>query len=155
MDSPLPERYQRYAVPAGQRPTYPAAVELASEREASVWVPSAERPGEMVAIPKSCYVQGVQATPLRDLAPQPLIDPLAQRMAGAGVGAGAAAAGIGWGLGQAAAGIATIGGSTAVIVMLALYLAAKFMGGGGAQRIQIHNEVHNHNSWWGKSSTRL
>lgn len=152
MTSPLPERYQRYAAPAGQRPVYPASVELAGEREASVWVPSAERPGEMVAIPKSCYVQGVQATPPRDLAPQPLIDPLAQRMAGAGIGAGSAGAGVGWGFGQAAAGIATIGGTTAIVAMLALYLAAKFIGGGA---VHIHNEVHNHNKWWGRSSTRL
>lgn len=153
MNSPLPERYQRYAAPAGQRPTYPATIELYDEHDPVVYVPNAY--GDMVPMRKSQAPAPVQPVAPRDLTPQPLFDPLAQRMAGAGVGAGAAGAGAGWGFGQAAAGIATISGSTAVIVMLALYLAAKFLGGGGTERIQIRNEVHNHNSWWGHSSTEL
>lgn len=53
------------------------------------------------------------------------IDPRAQIIAAGGIGAGAAGAGIGWGLGQALAGVATLGGSTAVVVALALLLWAK------------------------------
>ncbi|MEU6990361.1 hypothetical protein ABZ953_06820 [Streptomyces sp. NPDC046465] len=151
MTSPLPQRYQRYAAPAGQRPVYPAAVELHGEREAVVWVPSAERPGEMVAIPKSYYVQPEPAGPPRDLTPQPLLDRQAQRMVGGGIGAGAAGAGVGWGFGQAAAGIATFGGSSAALVLLLLLLAARI----GGRRSGDTITVYNHTSWWGRSSTRI
>ncbi|MET9550550.1 hypothetical protein ABZY36_35395 [Streptomyces sp. NPDC006627] len=152
MSSPLPERYQRYAAPAGQRPTYPAAVELVGEREAAVWVPSAERPGEMVAIPKSCYVQGVQGAPLRDLAPQPLLDPGAQKILATGVGVGFTLWGGGHFLVGASALVSAAAGGVPVVIALALLLLATRFGGkkGG----DTYN-VTNNNRWWGRSSTRL
>lgn len=148
----VPEQYQRYARPAVVQP---AEVELYSERqpavrEPSVWVESADDPNLMVRIPKR-YVQTMPRSEPRDLTPQPLIDPLAARMAGAGIGAGAAGAGIGWGIGQAAAGIATFGGTTAVVVMLALWLLAR----AGRASVHVHQEVHNHASWFGRTHTRL
>jgi hypothetical protein len=105
----------------------------------------------MVPVRKSQAPAGVQAPPARDLTPQPLFDPLAQRLAGAGVGAGAAGAGIGWGVGQAAAGIATIGGTTAVVVMLALWLLAR----AGRPSVTVRQEVHNHARWFGRNTTNL
>jgi hypothetical protein len=142
----LPEQYQRYA-----RPSFvaPAEVELHAEQDPVVWIPGAY--GEMVPVRKSQAPAGVQAPPARDLTPQPLFDPLAQRLAGAGVGAGAAGAGIGWGVGQAAAGIATIGGTTAVVVMLALWLLAR----AGRPSVTVRQEVHNHARWFGRNTTNL
>lgn len=152
MSSPLPERYQRYAAPTGQRPVYPAAVELYGEREAVVYVPNAY--GEMVPMLKSQAPAPMQPMPPRDLTPQPLIDPVAARMFGGGAGAGLAGAGVGWGVGQAAAGIATFGGSSAVLVIALLLLASK-LGRGGSYREGDTYNVTNVNRWWGKSSTRI
>jgi hypothetical protein len=145
----LPEQYQKYAAPAGQRPVYPAGVELYAERAAVTYVPSAEDPSVMVPVLKE-FVQPMQPAPPRDLTPKPLLDPVAQRMLGGGVGAGVAGAGVGWGIGQAATGIAAIGGSTAVLAMLALWLLAR--SGGGTH---VHQTVHNHARWWGKNVTKL
>lgn len=147
--SALPERYQRYALP-GQRPTYPAAVELSAER-AVVYVPSAEQPGVMVPVFKE-YVQPMPVPQPRDLTPQPVLDPLAQRMLGGGIGAGAAGAGIGFGLNQLAAGVAVMGTSGAMI-LVALLLAASGMRGRGS--VHIHQEVHNTARWFGKNTTNL
>lgn len=144
--SALPEQYQRYA-PSGQRPTYPAAVELSAER-AVVYVPSAENPSVMVPVFKE-YVQPMPVPQPRDLSPQPVLDPLAQRMVGGGIGAGAAGAGVGWGIGQAAAGIATIGGTTAAVVALALWLLAR----AGRPSVHVHKESHTHveQKWFGRT----
>jgi hypothetical protein len=151
MSSPLPERYQRYAAPSGQRnpQTYDSLVELRAERDPIVWVPSAY--GEMVPMRKSQAPEAVQPAPPRDLTPQPLIDPIAARLCGAGVGAGAAGAGIGWGFGQAAAGIAAFSGSSAVLVLALLLLATRFGGKHGGDTYNVTNI----NRWWGRSSTRL
>lgn len=137
----LPEQYQRFAQP-GPRPVHPAHVELYDETDPVVWVPSAY--GEMVPMRKSQAPAPMQAAAPRDLTPQPVFDPLAQRMAGAGIGAGAAGAGIGWGIGQAAAGIASIGGTTAVIAMLALWFLAR----AGRPTVNIRQEVHQQASWF-------
>ncbi|NEB70288.1 hypothetical protein G3I39_25005 [Streptomyces fulvissimus] len=150
----LPEPYQQQA-PVGQpRPAYTrlARVELYTEREPIVYVPNAY--GEMVPMLRSQAPSPIAAPQPRDLTPLPLIDPLAARMAGAGIGAGAAGAGVGWGLGQAFAGIATMGGATAIAAIALLLLAAKVPAiGRGSSTTNIHNETHNHNTWWGHSST--
>lgn len=146
--SALPEQYQRYAHPA----TGPARieVELYDEQDPIVHVPDPYDPSRSVPVRRSA-LQPVAATPPRDLTPQPVLDPLAQRLAGAGIGAGAAGAGIGWGVGQAAAGIAAVGGSSAVVVMLALWLLAR----ASRPRVQVRQEVHNHASWFGRNTTHL
>ncbi|MBE4735721.1 hypothetical protein [Streptomyces caniscabiei] len=145
----LPEPYQSYAQP-GPYPVRPAEVQLYDEADPIVHVPDPYDPNRSVQVRRSALQPLVRPEP-RDLAPLPLIDPIAARMAGAGLGAGTAAAGIGWGFGQAAAGMATAGGSTAVVVMLALWLLAR----AGRSSVHVRQEVHNHNSWWGKSSTNL
>ncbi|MFF9271129.1 hypothetical protein EF919_18210 [Streptomyces sp. WAC02707] len=145
--SALPERYQRYVQPE-PRPVH-GEVELQAERDPIVWVPDAY--GEMVPMRRSHAPAPPAATVPRDLTPQPVLDPLAQRMAAAGVGAGAAGAGVGWGIGQAAAGVASIGGTTAVVVMLALWLLAR----ASRPSVQVRQTVHNHATWWGKNTTNL
>jgi hypothetical protein len=135
---------------------YPAApVEPFVSPGPVVWVVDAY--GRFVPMPKDQVPPPVQPTPPRDLTPVPLIDPRAQIVAAGGIGAGAAGAGIGWGVGQAAAGIAAIGGSSALIVAAALYAAVKLAGSGygGTSTTRIHNEttVHNNNRWWGHSTT--
>ncbi|MFJ3037735.1 hypothetical protein [Streptomyces tendae] len=147
MTSALPERYQRYAEP-GPRPVH-GEVQLHEERDPIVWVPNAY--GEMVPMRRSQAPVMPVATPPRDLTPQPVLDPLAQRMAAAGVGAGAAGAGVGWGIGQAAAGVASIGGTTAVVAMLALWLLAR----ASRPSVQVRQTVHNHAKWWGRNTTNL
>jgi len=146
----LPERYQSYAQPAGQQPVVqPREIELYDEQDPVVWVPSAY--GEMVPMRKSQAPAAVQPMPPRDLSPQPLFDPLAQRMFGGGLGAGAAGAGVGWGIGQAAAGIATIGGTTAVLAMLALWLLAR----AGRSVTHVRQEVHQRAGWFGRNTTHM
>ncbi|WP_328436923.1 hypothetical protein OHA71_06520 [Streptomyces sp. NBC_00444] len=147
--SALPERYQRYAQP-GQRPTYPSDIELHDDRDPIVLVPDPYDPSKNVAVRRSQLQPTARPEP-RDLTPQPLFDPIAQRLAGAGIGAGTAGAGVGWGIGQAAAGIATIGGTTAVVMMLALWLLAR----AGRPSVQVRQEVHNHASWFGRNTTNL
>lgn len=146
--SALPEPYQRYAHPAPGHARIEVEL-LHDERDPIAWVPDAY--GQMVPMRRSQMPAAVHASPVRDLTPQPLFDPLAQRLAGAGVGAGAAGAGVGWGIGQAAAGIATIGGGTAVVVMLALWLLAR----ASRPQVQVRQEVHNYASWFGRNTTTL
>lgn len=145
--SALPEKYQRYAHPPVVQP---AEVELYTERAPIAWVVDPCDPSRSVAI-DARLIQRPEPAPPRDLSPQPLFDPLAQRLAGAGIGAGAAGAGIGWGVGQAAAGIAAIGGTTAVVVMLALWLLAR----AGRPSVHVRQEVHNHARWFGRNTTNL
>lgn len=150
----LPEPYTQHA-PVGQPQAgyaRPAHVELYAEREPIVYVPNAY--GEMVPMLKSQAPHPTPPMQPRDLTPLPLIDPLAARMAGAGIGAGAAGAGVGWGLGQAFAGIATMGGAAGIAAIALLLLATKVPAFGRASSTtHIHNETHNHNAWWGRSST--
>lgn len=147
--SALPEQYQRYAQ-TGQRLIRPVEIELYDEADPIVHVPDPYNPHRFVEVRRSALQPMARAEP-RDLTPQPVIDPLATRMAGAGIGAGAAGAGIGWGIGQAAAGIASFGGATAVVVMLALWLLAR----AGRPSVHVRQEVHNHARWFGKTNTNL
>jgi hypothetical protein len=147
--SALPEPYQRYAQP-GPSPVRPAEVELYAEADPIVHVPDPYDPNRSVQVRRSALQPLARPAP-RDLAPLPLIDPIAARLAGAGVGAGVAGAGIGWGVGQAAAGVAAFGGSTAVVVMLALWLLAR----AGQPSVHVRQEVHNHARWFGRNTTNL
>jgi hypothetical protein len=153
MSSALPERYQRYAAPVGQpsQQVYSGPVELYGEVDPVVWVPDAY--GQMVPMRKSVAPAMVERTPERDLTPLPLIDPLAARAVGFGFGAGAAGAGLGWGFGQAAMGIAAFGGTSAIVALALLLLAAKLTCGRGGDT--YNTEIHQHQKWFGKSTTNL
>ena len=160
--SNLPERYQPYATPAGQTtPHLPAphaiggAVELYDERQPVVYIPSADNPSLMVAVERR-YVQVMQPTPARDLTPLPLIDPIASRMMGGGIGGGALAAGVGWGAAQVISAAAAASGA-ALFWLAVITLACKMpaiSGGRGGQR--IHNEHHTHvtQKWFGNTDVR-
>jgi hypothetical protein len=148
----LPEQYQRYARPAVVQPV---EVELYDERrpavrEPSVWVESADDPNLMVRIPKR-YVQTTPRSEPRDLTPQPLIDPLAQRLFAGGLGVGAAGAGLGFGFGQLVAGLALMG-TSGLALLVGLLLAAGMRGGSVTH---VRQEVHNHARWFGKTHTNL
>lgn len=144
--SALPEQYQRYA---HQPVVQPSEVELYDDRDPVVWIPGAY--GEMVPVRKSQAPAPVPASPARDLAPQSLIDPLAQRLLAGGLGVGAAGAGLGFGLGQLAAGIALMG-TSGLALLVGLLLAAGMRGGSVTH---VRQEVHNHARWFGKTNTNL
>lgn len=149
--SALPEQYQRYAA-QGQRSIHPAEIELYEEADPIVHVPDPYNPNRSIAVRRSALVPATP-TPPRDLAPQPVLDPLSQRFIAGGVGIGAAGAGVGWGAGQMFTGIAMMGGS-GLAILLGLLLAA---GGLRASRstVSIRQEVHNHNHGIGWSTTNL
>lgn len=146
----LPERYQHYAAPAGQPLTGP--VELYGERAAIVYVPDAY--GQMVPMLKTHVPVMPERTPPRDLSPLPLVDPMAARRLGAGVGGGALAAGVGYGLGQVLSGAAAIG-SGALFWLAVLLVAAKLPAGGRAVRQGDTYNITNNNRWWGKTTNNL
>ncbi len=148
--SGLPGRYQHYA----RQPAVQAAeIELYGERDPVVWVPDAY--GQMVPMRKSQAPAPVQAPPARDLSPQPLFDPIAQRMVGAGVGSGAAL----WGGGQFLAGagqfVSSLSGVGALLFFLAL-AGGRVLLGGGRGVTHIHNEQHTHveQKWLGRAGVR-
>ncbi|MFD9248491.1 hypothetical protein [Streptomyces bottropensis] len=147
--SNVPEQYQRYA-PPGQRPIRPAEVELYGEADPIVHVPDPYDPNLSVEVRRSALQPAVR-TPPRDLTPQPLIDPLAQRLLAGGLGVGAAGAGFGFGFGQLAAGIALMG-TSGLALLVGLLLAAGMRGG---RVTHVRQEVHNHASWFGKTHTNL
>ncbi|MEU8756234.1 hypothetical protein AB0C88_37680 [Streptomyces chartreusis] len=147
--SALPEQYQRYAQPLGQRPVQPAEIQLYDEQDPVVWIPGAY--GEMVPVRKSQAPAPMPLPPARDLTPLPLLDPVAQRMIGGGVGIGAAGAGLGWGAGQMFAGVALMG-TSGLLLLLGLLLAA---GMRGRSVVNVHQEVHNYNRWFGRNTTNL
>jgi hypothetical protein len=141
-----PEQYQRYARPPVVQH---AEVELYEDRDPVVWIPGAY--GEMVPVRKSQAPAPVQAAPVRDLTPQPLFDPLAQRLLAGGLGVGAAGAGLGFGFGQLATGLALMG-TSGLALLVGLLLAAGMRGGSVTH---VRQEVHNHARWFGRNETRL
>ncbi|MFD7697522.1 hypothetical protein [Streptomyces sp. NPDC059805] len=96
----------------------PAAVELAAECGPVVWVPDAY--GRMVPMPKHLAPPPMARPEPRDLTPLPLLDPIAQRLMGAGIGGGALAAGVGYGIGEAVNALAGLGSGALVWIALAV-----------------------------------
>jgi hypothetical protein len=146
--SALPEQYRRYAQPE-QRPLH-GPVELYREADPIVHVPDPYNPNASIAVRRSALVPATP-TPPRDLTPQPLLDPLAQRLIAGGVGVGAAGAGVGFGVGQLFAGVAMMG-TSGLAILLGLLLAA-----GGLRRstVTVHQTVHQHAGWFGKNDTTM
>ncbi|MFF7161575.1 hypothetical protein ACFZBP_09315 [Streptomyces sp. NPDC008086] len=93
-------------------------VELYGERGPVVWVPDAY--GRMVPMPKHLAPPPVPATEPRDLTPLPLLDPIAQRFIGAGIGGGTFAAGVGYGVGEVINAAAGFGSGAAMWIALAV-----------------------------------
>ncbi|WP_051790093.1 hypothetical protein [Streptomyces sp. NRRL S-1022] len=143
----LSEPYQRYAPAVEQRPVHPAGVELRAERPAVAWVPSGADPNVMVPVLRE-YVQPMPMPAPRDLTPQPLFDPLAQRMLAGGVGVGAAGAGVGFGLHELAAGVALMG-TSGLAMLAALLLAAGSVRGRSV--VNVRHETHVTQKWFGRT----
>ncbi|MFF7902732.1 hypothetical protein ACFZCV_28705 [Streptomyces sp. NPDC007920] len=95
-----------------------AAVELASERGPVVWVPDAY--GRMVPMSKRLAPPPMPRLEPRDLTPLPLVDPIAQRFLGAGLGGGALAAGVGYGIGEVISAAAGFTSGAAMWIALAV-----------------------------------
>lgn len=150
MSSPLPDPYQPYAQ-AGPHPVRAVQVELREEADPIVHVPDPYDPNRSVAVRRSSLQPAAPTAP-RDLTPQPVLDPLAQRLLAGGVGVGAAGAGLGFGLGQLAAGIALMG-TSGLAVLVGLLLAARVLG--PRQVTHVRQTVHNNASWFGHTTTKL
>jgi hypothetical protein len=136
--SALPERYQCYAH-QGQPEVRHGEVELCGERDPIVHTTDAY--GQPVQMRRS-QLPVYERTPPRDLTPQPLIDPLAQRMAAGDL----LGAGVGWGGAQLVNAIA--GGMVGLVVFALLLLAAR-SGRRGGDVINITNN----NRGFGRSHT--
>ncbi|MFF7966330.1 hypothetical protein ACFZC3_13330 [Streptomyces sp. NPDC007903] len=120
----------------------PAAVELAAERGPVVWVPDAY--GRMVPMPKHFAPAPIAVPEPRDLTPLPLLDPVAQRFMGAGLGGGALAAGVGYGVGEVISAAAGISGGALVwvaVIIVALRAPARVITGGKGSTVNIRRAV--------------
>ncbi|MEV1085411.1 hypothetical protein AB0I98_45560 [Streptomyces sp. NPDC050211] len=120
----------------------PAAVELAAERGPVVWVPDAY--GRMVPMPKHLAPPPMAVPEPRDLTPLPLLDPIAQRFVGAGLGGGALAAGVGWGIGEvisAAAGFSSGAAMWIALAVLAWRMPVRAISGGRGSTVNIRKAV--------------
>ncbi|MFG2552168.1 hypothetical protein [Streptomyces sp. NPDC048581] len=120
-----------------------AAVELYGEREAVVWVPDAY--GRMVPMPKHLAPAPMPMPEPRDLTPLPLLDPVAQRFIGAGIGGGALSAGVGYGVGEIISAAAGFGSGAAMwiaLIVLALRMPARTItNGASGSTIHIRKAV--------------
>ncbi|MEI7030905.1 hypothetical protein [Streptomyces pratensis] len=139
-------------------PTAPATpttgtVQLHAEETGTVvYVPGPE--GVMVAVLREHLPTAPGVYQPRDLTPQPLFDPRAQRIAAGGLLAG----GAGWGAGQlllgagqlvsAAAGLGSLV-MWAAIAVVASRIAPTVLGGGRPATVH-HTTVHNR--WFGRST---
>ena len=152
----VPERYQRYAQP-GQRPVEPTTVyqpqpvEVYEQRPPVAYVADLDNPGRSVAI-DARLIHRPAPSPPRNLTPQPLFDPIAQRCIGAGVGGGVLLWGGGTFLAGAGQFVSGLSGVGALLFFLGLAGARAMVGG---RRGGTHIEVHNHVRGFGRSNTTL
>lgn len=151
----LPERRPTTIGQPTYQPTpLTGPVELYGERPPIAYVQDPLNPQRSVAVDARLLAPAVYER--RDLAPQPLFDPVAQRMLGAGVGGGALAAGVGWGASEAVGALAGVSAGTILWAVL-LAAAVRTLPALVARRPRIHNEthVHNTNRWLGSSTTNV
>ncbi|MFI6466902.1 hypothetical protein [Streptomyces sp. NPDC050538] len=128
-----------------------APVELYGERQAVVWVPDAY--GDMVPMPKHLAPPPMIRPEPRDLTPLPLLDPIAQRFIGAGIGGGALAAGAGYGIGQVISAAAGFGSGAAMwiaLLVIALRMPARAITNGrDGSTVHIRKAVFKRNHFYG------
>ncbi|MFE1928695.1 hypothetical protein ACFW91_39865 [Streptomyces asoensis] len=144
-------------------PTVPDApvtgtVQLYGEQSGTVvYVPGPE--GRMVAVLREHLPSAPAAYQPRDLTPQPLIDPRAQRIAAGGLLAG----GVGFGAGQlligagqivsAAAGLGSVVMWAAVAVVASRLAPVLF--GTGRATVHHHTHVTASSRWFGRTTTHI
>ncbi|WP_373569188.1 hypothetical protein [Streptomyces sp. FXY-T5] len=117
-------------------------VELYAERVPVVWVPDAY--GRMVPMPKHLAPPPMPVPEPRDLTPLPLLDPVAQRFLGAGLGGGALAAGAGYGVSEvvnAAAGFGSGAAMWIALAVLAWRLPGRVANGRNGSTVNIRKAV--------------
>ncbi|QYA97141.1 hypothetical protein KZO11_27750 [Streptomyces anulatus] len=144
-------------VPPGW-PTAPAtpttgAVQLHTVQTGTVvYVPGPD--GAMVAVLREHLPTTPAAYQSRDLTPQPLFDPRAQRIAAGGLLAG----GAGWGAGQLLLGagqlVSAAAGLGSLVMWAAIAVVASRIGSavlGGGRPATVHNTTV-HNRWFGRSA---
>ncbi|MFJ7626476.1 hypothetical protein ACIQZN_08305 [Streptomyces sp. NPDC097595] len=148
-------------VPTG-RPTFPdvpmtGVVQLHGEQSGTVvYVPGPG--GSMVAVLREHLPTAPAPLPPRDLTPQPLFDPRAQRIAAGGLLVGGAGYGGGQlliGAGQAVSALAGLGSVAmwAAVAVVASRLAPAVL---GTSRATVHHHtttITNTNRWFGRSHT--
>ncbi|WP_326677801.1 hypothetical protein [Streptomyces sp. NBC_01237] len=156
---------QEFPAPAVQVPpgwpTVPAApltgaVQLHGEQSGTVvYVPGPE--GRMVAVLREHLPTTPAVYQPRDLTPQPLLDPRAQRIAAGGLLAG----GAGWGACQLLLGAgqllsAATGLGTVVMWAAVAVVASRIAPALGPGRTTVHHTtVTNRASWFGRSTTHV
>jgi hypothetical protein len=131
------------------------AVELHDEYDPRVWVQDPDDPNKSIQVRRS-QLQPAEVTPPRDMTPQPLIDPIAQRMVAAGAGVGLAC----WGGGHLLAGLSQLvaactGMGSAAGAIALLLLAAKLTPTPRSKKGGDTINVTNHNRFGGRSTTRV
>ncbi|WPO69938.1 hypothetical protein [Streptomyces sp. KN37] len=146
--SNLPEQYRRYVADDQQPLT--GKVELSSEREAAVWVPGAY--GGMVAVRKSQVPAPLERKPVRDLTPQPLFDPVAQRLLGVGLGGGTLLWGGGMFLAGASQFVSSLSGASALLFFMAIAGARAVLGSRGGTYVRSEQHTHVHQKWLGRTN---
>ncbi|MFK0159180.1 hypothetical protein ACIQVK_44805 [Streptomyces sp. NPDC090493] len=141
----------KHVIPAGVQRPIAGFVELGDEHDPIVHVQDPYDPNKSVMVRRSA-LRPTAPTPARDLTPQPLIDPLAARMFGGGVGGGV----LGWGAGQFLAGasqlVSAMSGVGSAAAAIALLLLAWKMS--PSSRAGKTVNITNNNRWGGRSSTR-
>lgn len=136
------------------------AVQLHGEQTGTVvYVPGPE--GRMVAVLREHLPAAPAVYQPRDLTPQPLLDPRAQRLAAGGLLAG----GIGYGGGQlllgvgqvvsALAGVGTVAMWAAVAVVASRLAPALGAGRTGTVHHHRHTNVTTHTRWFGRTTTHV
>ncbi|MFJ4084928.1 hypothetical protein ACIP2Z_39045 [Streptomyces iakyrus] len=141
----------KHVIPAGAQQPVVGFVELGDVHDPIVHVQDPYDRNKSVMVRRSA-LQPTAPTPPRDLTPQPLIDPLAARMFGGGVGGGV----LGWGAGQFLAGasqlVSAMSGVGSAAAAIALLLLAWKMT--PSSRAGKTVNITNNNRWGGRSSTR-
>ncbi|RLL67005.1 hypothetical protein [Streptomyces sp. Z26] len=140
---PLPEPVRRTVTPTAVTPARPYDITPAPPRPVA---PAAARrivgyqPYGGAMVPVYEVQQPTVPTAPRDLTPQPLLDPQAQRLLAGGLGAGAAGAGLGYGVGQILGAVAGLG--TGGLLALVLLIAAARWTTGARTHVTVHQHAH-------------
>lgn len=134
------------------------AVQLRGEQTGTVvYVPAPD--GRMVAVLREHLPTTPAIYQPRDLTPQPILDPRAQRLAAGGLLAGGLGYGGGQlllGVGQAVSALAGVGTVVmwAAVAVVASRIAPALTGG----RATVHHHTTNittHTRWWGSTTTHV
>ena len=134
------------------RRAHQGQVELRDEYDPRVWVQDPDDRNKSIQVRRS-QLQPAEATPPRDMTPQPLVDPIAQRLLAGGAGLGA------WGGGHLLAGLSQLVaacaglGSAAGAIALLLLVWKLTPTAPGRRGGDVH--IKNTNWFGGRSTTRV